>query len=65
MDYKVGSIIKYTTFGGTVREVEVTNKEDDIKNGCAGFDGKLLNSNGRYGDEVWGYDDQIIEVVKY
>ena len=65
MDYRIGSIIIYKTFGGTLREVEVTNKDDDIKNGCSGFDGNLLNSNGRYVDEVWGYDDQIISVVKY
>ena len=58
MDYEVGDIITYATFGGTERTVEVTLKEDDIKNGRPGFDGKIIGTDML----VWGYDDQIVRL---
>ena len=59
-NYRVGSIIKYRAFGGEIRTVEVESKESDIKNGRPGFDGMV-----RPGEWCWGYDDQIISVVKF
>lgn len=58
MDYAVGSILVYRTFGGGTRRVEVTAREADIKNGCPGFDGVTAD-----GMTVWGYDDQIEQVI--
>jgi len=56
-NYQVGSTVLYETFTGTIRQVVVTAKHDDVKNGRPGFDAI-------HGPEgVWGYDDQIIEVV--
>lgn len=60
MDFKTGDIIEYTPFGGGTRRVEVTEMHADIKNGRAGFDGILVDSNR---DEVWGYTDQVTRVV--
>lgn len=58
--YKVGSTIKYSQFDGGDRTVVVENKEADIKNGRPGFDG-----TNAAGEGCWGYDDQIIGVVKF
>lgn len=58
MDYEVGSIVVYRTFGGGMRRVEVTAREANIKNGRPGFDGVTLD-----GMTVWGYDDQIEKVI--
>lgn len=60
LNYRVGSTIKYRTWGGEIRKVVVESKEDDIKNGRPGFDGQI-----RDGEWCWGYDDQITEVVKF
>jgi len=57
MSYKVGSRIAYRTFDGSTRIVVVIEKHADIKNGCAGFIGNMLN-----GASVWGYDSQIVRV---
>lgn len=58
--YRVGSVIQYRPFGGGLRTVTVDVKEDDIKNGRPGFDGITDR-----GEPVWGYDDQIVAVVKF
>lgn len=58
--YNVGDVIEYRTFGGDIRRVRVTFKSDDIKNGLPGFDGDLVNGKGTF----WGYDDQIVRVVR-
>ena len=60
LNYRVGSTIKYRAFGGEIRTVVVESKEEDIKNGRPGFDGMV-----RPGEWCWGYDDQIISVVKF
>lgn len=57
--YRVGSRIEYTPFGGDYRVVTVDNKEEDVKNGRAGFDGMTDDGLG-----VWGYDDQITRIIK-
>lgn len=57
--YKIGSTIKYRAACGKIRTVLVEEKESDIKNGRPGFDGTELSGVG-----CWGYDDQIISVVK-
>jgi hypothetical protein len=59
LNYKAGSIIKYRPFTGPVRKVVVEDREEDVKNGRPGFVGTTTS-----GEDVWGYDDQIIEVVK-
>lgn len=64
MDYSIGSIIEYRTFTGGLRRVRVTEKDDDIKNGRAGFGGELtVPDPDMPGDGVWGYDSQIVRVV--
>ena len=60
LNYRVGSTTKYRAFGGEVRTVVVESKEADIKNGRPGFDGMV-----HPGEWCWGYDDQIISVVKF
>ena len=64
-NYKVGSVIEYSPFGGGCRRVVVEEKEDDIKNGRPGFSGHQVGAGPRdgLGGGVWGYDDQIIRVV--
>jgi hypothetical protein len=56
-NYKVGDTIIYTTFSGERRQIVVTNKEEDIKNGYPGFEG-----SDKDGNDCWGYDDQIVDV---
>lgn len=62
--YEVGDTITYSPFGGGVRYVLVNNKEDDVKNGLPGFDGELI-VDGPTGEYVWGYDNQILDVVRH
>ncbi len=61
--YNIGDILTYEPFGGGRRKVRVIEKESDIKNGRAGFAGELLNSDDEYRN-VWGYDSQILWVIK-
>jgi hypothetical protein len=68
-DYKQGDIIRYNAFGGCGRTVLVEEKDDDIKNGRPGFHGVMVDSNlkplpEKDGMGVWGYDSQIVRVVK-
>lgn len=56
LKYRVGSIIQYETFDGSVRTVTVRNIEYNIKNGFPGFDCV---------EPCWGYDHQIKAVIKY
>jgi len=68
LDYREGSIIVYSPFGGGKRRVLVDEKDSDIKNGRPGFAGHQVDADGnRIGGEdegCWGYDDQIVRVVK-
>ena len=57
--YEIGSVIAYETFCGSLRQVVVTAKVENIKNGKDGFDGYIL---GEPENTVWGYDYQIIRV---
>ena len=63
LNYRVGSIIQYRSFG-ELRTVEVEEKSDDIKHGQPGFDGKILNDTTGF-PHIWGYDDQIVAVTKF
>ena len=73
--YRIGSIIEYQTFTGAARIVLVEEKDDDIKNGRAGFGGILEPSHMKNAElraerpdwwaGVWGYDSQITKVLKY
>jgi len=58
---KVGDVIKYSPFGGGVREVVVTEVSADVKNGEPGFDGYLV---GDPTHEVWGYASQVIRTAR-
>jgi hypothetical protein len=60
--YKVGDTIEYTTYGGDVRRVTVTAKHRNVKNGRAGFDAAMNNSDGG-GVSVWGYDADVLRVI--
>lgn len=57
--YAAGDIILYRCFETEERRVQVTQRSADIKRGKPGFEGRHLNGIG----VVWGYDDQIIEVI--
>lgn len=59
LSYEVGDEIEYEDLGGGQRIVRVTARSDDIKNGRPGFD-----CVGNHGEEWWGYDYQIIRVVR-
>jgi len=61
LDYALGSIIEYRNSGGEILKVQGDEKEDDIKNGRSGFSGIILGSDD---DGCWGYDSQIIRVIK-
>ena len=39
-DYRVGSVIRYRSFGGEFRTVKVDEKSADIKDGRPGFGGQ-------------------------
>ena len=58
INYKVGDVIRYRSFGGDIRTVRVEGKEEDIKNGYPGFFGTDSEGGG-----VWGYDNQIIALI--
>jgi hypothetical protein len=63
VNYEVGDTIICNVpsdVAGIRRTVVVTMKLDDVKNGRPGFDGKIVGS----GVGVWGYDYQIIRVIK-
>jgi len=69
--YNVGDIILQQSWTSGQRLIRITNKSSDIKNGEAGFDGIVCDKDGKEVDtkpsswnKVWGYDDQIIKVVK-
>jgi hypothetical protein len=63
-EYRVGSLIVYRPFAGSDRTVRIESKEADIKNGRPGFDGHDVTLPEGEG-AVWGYDSQILMVVKY
>lgn len=64
VQYRVGDIVVHTTFTGLRRRVRVTRRAADIKGGQPGFDGKLVDAEGRLpaGTVVWGYDEQVERV---
>jgi hypothetical protein len=58
--YERGDIIRYRTFSADIRTVLVEATHTDIKKGRPGFDGLTVPG----AESVWGYDYQIVEVVK-
>lgn len=65
VNYSVGDTIQYRTFEGGTRTVLVEAKDDDIKNGRPGFAGaQVIDGVVRGNMGCWGYDDQVIRVVK-
>lgn len=61
MDYKVGDTVVYASADGQ-RSILVDDKDPDIKNGRPGFGGTVVRGPLK-GMSVWGYDEQIVEVV--
>lgn len=59
MQYEIGDKIKVATVDGIV-VVEVTDQDDDIKNGEPGWEGILQGDSGQM---LWGYDAQILDVL--
>lgn len=55
MEYREGSTIRVNN-----ELVLVTTKDDDIKNGEPGFEGRVLENNERM---IWNYDSEIDSVV--
>ena len=69
LSYEEGDVIRYSAFGGLRRTVLVQEKDDEIKNGRPGFSGVLVDDDykplpEKDGMGVWGYDAQIIKVIK-
>lgn len=63
--YEVGDEVAYRTSGGELRYVRVDLKDEDIKDGSAGFEGVIVSSDvrgERPGESVWGYDSYIQSV---
>ncbi len=61
MDYEAGDVIVYRTYGGGLRRVRVLERLRDVKRGRPGFDGTVV-SGPEKGLDVWGYDDQIVDL---
>lgn len=68
--YDVGDVVVQRQ-GSQTRFVLVRTKEEDIKNGRPGFDGVETDAQGNVVQDdpefsgVWGYDDQVIRIVKH
>jgi len=56
--YKVGDTVRYEAFGGVLRTVKVTEKDEEAVNGVSGFNGTDVHTL----QPVWGLDDQILRV---
>lgn len=56
---RVGDRILQQMWSGGWRWVEITRLEEDVKNGRPGFDGLQVGIDGKLGQGVWGYLDQI------
>lgn len=64
MHYEVGNIVEHITFNGGTRQVIVFEKHEDVNKGKPGFDGReIINDGWTLGNDVWGYDEQIVRVV--
>lgn len=63
-DYDQGSIVRYTNLLGQTVEVVVFRR--DSIHGRPGFDGLVFGAaeDPRSIPTVWGYDDQITEIVR-
>lgn len=65
--YKAGDVVRQRFSGGDDRLVRVTDRLPDVNDGRPGFDGIELCPELKQrteGDAVWGYDDQIVEVIR-
>jgi hypothetical protein len=59
IDYQIGDTVMYRTLTGSLRVCRVESREDNIKNGLPGFSAVMAD-----GMSVWGYDSDVIRVVK-
>jgi hypothetical protein len=62
MDYSLGDTVTYRTIVGRLRSVVVTGR--DVEEGSPVFDGYLSGMENVPANQVWGYDDQIVSVMK-
>lgn len=58
MRYRIGSVIQFRV-NNEIVTLEVNEKCEDIKNGLPGFGGVSENKS------RWGYDYQILKVIRY
>lgn len=63
-EYQAGDTVVYVPFGGGERTVKVTAREADIKNCKPGFVGETVGRVGWEPAAVWGYDEQIVKVIR-
>jgi len=74
-DYRIGSVVEYRV-GDTLRQCEVEERgwrDSEAQENDPTFDGQLVKDGkaasaaepGLPATGVWGYDRQIIRVVKY
>jgi hypothetical protein len=52
-----GDIVVYRNFMGALLTVQVSDVLSDIKNGRAGFDGRIVGADT---EAVWGYGYQVV-----
>lgn len=68
MNYRKGSIIRYNCNDGSTNIAKIISCEDNIKNGNSGFTGRVaIYRNFEWqelSENTWGYDSQIIELIK-
>jgi hypothetical protein len=66
IDYKIGDIIRFKKYDGSIHLVRVTDRDDDMKGDGtdrSGFDGVFLDGPQK-GEDMWGYDTQVRSVEK-
>jgi hypothetical protein len=56
-----GDIVVYRNFMGALLTVQVSDVLSDIKNGRAGFDGRIVGADT---EAVWGYGYQVVRIHK-
>lgn len=71
VNYQVGDVVEQRVFGGMLRLVLVKERDPDIKNGWPGFSGTEVRETGEtvpnpygLGSGVWGYDHQVVRIVR-
>lgn len=68
-EYESGDVVLYRDVNGNERLIRVMDKQDNIKDGQQGLNGKLIDADpqlpGLYpGKLVWATTKQLVEVVE-